>query len=188
MSLNLALLGEKPKTKLIGPTRGKTTLTVSDASMAKLTRKQMTDVQLATLDLEKELRSYQDITENRRYLWREEMTGLEQIRTMNMRLLAAALVYINQVLHGDPQNLIPEVFTDEILQPYLDKVLPAGANVRAYKEDLFRYIRAVLTYRATKEERLMELQEQQAQVAPVEEEEDEGPTLYQYQYPYQHQY
>lgn len=158
MSFSLALYGDRGKKKGVGLGRGG--IAIGDIGVTKfhqrVTKRQMTDVQLAASNLEKELRSYQDITEATRFLWKDEMAGMEQLRSMNMKVLAAVLVLLHQ-LRGD---LTPAGFTDAVLNPYLSRLLPtnlapeelAYRTIR-FKETILRYARAVLLYRAELAER-----------------------------------
>ena len=189
MSFNFALFGERRKKGTKGGF-GRGAVTIGDIGVAKfhdkITKKQMTDVQIATSDLDKELRSYPDITEAGRMYWRDEMAGMEQIRYMNMKVLAAVLVYLNEI-RG---NLIPEAFTNQRLEPFFEKLFKAKARktgegevigkketevetrnkeedrtmkVIRYKEMFLRYARAVLLYRAEFQERV------EAMVPPMEQ-------------------
>lgn len=177
MSFSLALYGDRGKKKGAGVGRGG--IAIGDIGVTKfhqrVTKKQMTDVQIAVTNLEKELRSYQDITEATRFQWKDEMSGMEQVRYMNMKVLAAVLVLLHQ-LRG---NLTPESFNDLVLAPYLARLLPTSlsAEDRAYrtlrfKETLLRYARAVLLYRA-------DIQEQAQAIMPAaateDDEEDDFP-------------
>jgi len=154
MSFNFALFGNRRKKGFGGMGRGGP-VTIGDVGLAKfhakITKKDMTDVQIATSDLEKELRTYQEITEILRMDWRNEMAGMEQVRYMNMKVLAAVLVYIRQV----GEDLNPRTFNDRTLEPYLARLLPTNikseeerkAITIKYKEELLRYARAIISYR-----------------------------------------
>jgi hypothetical protein len=124
-------------------------------------RRQLTPEQLAGIALSRALAEIPGTTEELRRQFQDEMMEMEQIRYMNMRVLAATLMFLHNV--GD--EVTPENFTDQNLAPVIINVLPASdlpemerrLTYIKLKETILRYIRAVQIFRIT---RLRQLQAQ----------------------------
>jgi len=121
-----------------------------------ITRKQMTPNQLAIFELGKALEAIPNTTPELRRQFQDEMIQMEQIRYMHMPTLAATLMFI----HNVHDEITPENFTDENLQPVIINIQPDPKlqdSRLAYiktKETILRYIRAVQFFRQQQQELL----------------------------------
>ena len=121
----------------------------------------MSPTELAGWNLHRELLKHPVITPELRQRWHTEMLELSQLRTMNMGVLAAALVFIERVR----ERISPDTFRSKILDDVLeqltpDPIRPNDENYRNKNEErdiiitklkasTLRYIVAVGTFRAT---------------------------------------
>lgn len=102
----------------------------------------------AAINLFEQLKKYPNIGENERFQYKKEFTDMPTLSTMNMKLLAATINFMNN--YQNNQGIIePEYFSDEYVVPALE-YLEVGTNLPDYKIDLLRYVRAVATYRASR--------------------------------------
>lgn len=163
MALTFTLAGERGRR---GKTKGKTrvgtfadfgTFTTGDVRGAmfqnKMTKKRMNPDEKAIYDLNKELGKFPEMTEDARRKYRDMMVGAEQLRFMSMKTLAAALV----IYFRSGDHPTPEMFTDANLADIIERILPSKFLnytqeeqvdiYNKYKLSLFRYTRAILSYR-----------------------------------------
>ncbi|AHH01583.1 hypothetical protein pv_16 [Pithovirus sibericum] len=108
---------------------------------------QLSPIDILSIRLRNELARYQEVSEDLRRNWQEEMKGLPQISSMNTGTLAIALIILYRL--GD-------TFTAEEIRSELDRfVFPESEETNEEKarfdlkkkEEIFRYIRAVNNYR-----------------------------------------
>mgnify|MGYP002402673264 CR=1 FL=1 len=125
----------------------------------------------------------------------DEISGMNQLRFMNMKVLAVTLVFIRDN-SGKNVNFVltPEILEDKNIKSYLNILLPPkelftkGKDIEKnryremeiqYKAELIRYIIAVIDYRAETnpeeliEEEEVEEREEEEEVEESEEEEEE---------------
>lgn len=120
------------------------------------------------------------LTQRDRYAYAELMRGAEQIRFMNMPVLAEVLLY----MHYAGNDITGENFNYAIIQPYVDRLLPRreiaedGVRTKEISEEeleimrirmaatFLRYIRYVSLLRQQAAEQLEEAQTQQIEVQP----------------------
>ena len=126
--------------------------TLGTGYQEELTRKQMSPNQLAILRLGKELGFFPTISRDSRYYYQNLLGNMEQLRYMNMKTLAGAIVLYQE----SNQEPTPEDFTDKKLQPIMEKILPLKFSelsaeeksviYQRYKQSLLRYVRALIFY------------------------------------------
>lgn len=108
--------------------------------------------------LKGDLEKFPSVTKELRETWQEEMKTLPQFLSMNTQILSIALVILHklegeQKVHTDEGEIIIEVkdLRDQ-LDTYVDPQYPpdneetANLGLRK-KEDIFRYIRAIIGHR-----------------------------------------
>lgn len=121
----------------------------------RLTRRQMTPIQLSAYRVRKILENFTDTTPELRERYYAELSTFEPVQAMNAELLAAALI----LLFRTRDNITPQVFANNgLIISVLERLLPnGGANITnpnndelltRYKADLLRYIRAILFARS----------------------------------------
>lgn len=136
---------------------------------AEIRKKDMTPKALALAKLVDSLNHDFTIPEGLQKVFSNEMAGLEHLRYMNMKTLAAALVYLRS-LNNDTTLFTPDRFiNDPEVTRLIDKLIPEkkpGAKVETPEEraelldrqraSLIRYIRAVQDYREAEAARAAE--------------------------------
>jgi len=130
---------------------------VAMGAHARISKKQMTPNQLQTWNLTKVLERYEMITPELRTQWRDEFINDPQITTMNMQIMAAALV----ILYFSNNDINPTTFNQYInnVIPYIsiaqESELSATDKQRiteGNKTSIFRYIRHIVDYRNKRQE------------------------------------
>ena len=119
----------------------------------QLTRKNRTPNELASWKLNQSLQKYPIFTEEARQNLQNEFVEMPGLRTMNMKVLAATLAYLQSV-NNQPT---PDTFSDEYIIPHLSLLLPTGdidpAEQRRliirFKAQIFIYIQAIQLFRNT---------------------------------------
>ncbi|SPN78893.1 Hypothetical protein BRZCDTV_52 [Brazilian cedratvirus IHUMI] len=106
--------------------------------------------------LKYELEKFSSVTEELRKNWQEEMKSLPQFPTMNMAVLALALVILqNLESEGKGEGGFELADIRSQLDLYVDVEFPPDdkeyfiTGLRK-KEDTFRYIRLIIDYRASR--------------------------------------
>ena len=116
----------------------------------------MTPNEQAALNLSKALEDYPEFTKEAREMYKEEFTDMPSLRTMNMKVMAATLSF----LRGIDDQATPDNFKDDVIVPYLEKLLPPVSSdpekemerqrlIIRYKAQLLMYIIAINDYRQT---------------------------------------
>jgi hypothetical protein len=146
-----SLYGDKrrPKTNIIkkeGISLGKL--------VSKTTNLERSNFELAMINLAKELHNYTNVTTEFKKNVISEIQALDQLKSMNMKVLAYALVLLK-----DGQEIINvNTFKDENLKDYFLKLSVRKSEAKKtkknfelikmeYKATLFRYIKKVLLFR-----------------------------------------
>lgn len=120
------------------------------------------------------LGEYPSLSDQLKYSWRSEMLQLPNLRILNMETLAATLVLLDLI--GKP-DVTPDDFhryLPRAITPFVAKTKDPE-KIQKHREDIFRYLRLVKSYREEEEEQLRERveQRQQEQQAAEDEESDE---------------
>ncbi|SHO33536.1 Hypothetical protein BQ3484_468 [Cedratvirus A11] len=106
--------------------------------------------------LKYELEKFSSVTEELRKNWQEEMKSLPQFPTMNMAVLALALVILQNLENeGKGEGGFELADIRNQLDLYIDTEFPPDDKEYFItglkkKEDTFRYIRLIIDYRATR--------------------------------------
>ena len=125
-----------------------------------LTRKQRSPQEEAGIRLTKALGAYSETSVELRTRWKDELLGMPQLRTMNMDILAAALVLLLKVnAEVDPENLTPENFEATVDSVLTKLVTDDVIIMQKHRESVFRYIRAVIDYRDRRKRELESIRE-----------------------------
>ena len=122
------------------------------ALQKKLARRHMSPNELAAWKLNQSLEKYPEFTKEARENLQNEFVEMEGLRTMNMKLLAATLSFLNSVQNRPT----PASFTDENIIPHLNQLLPTNKVepdelrrlIIRYKAQILMYIRAIQLFRA----------------------------------------
>ncbi len=134
---------------------GSTIKGTGEAFHKQLTKRDMTPTQLAAYALTKELEAYASITKDQRHQFKRELGELDQLRSMNMRYLAAALVVLNDA--GGTSTIVveptPEMFTGSAWDIVAQQLtLATGAETTdiavRQKEQILVYIVRINIFRA----------------------------------------
>lgn len=159
MTLNFGISSERggrgrgKKQSRVVPFAGKAIVeaTLGASYQEELTRKEMTPNQLALSRLNRELGKF-SYTQGQRYTYLNWLPNMEQLRHMNMQTLAGAIV----LYEDSKRNPEPVHFTDEQLEPIINRLLPIKFSERPveeqqqirakYKQSLLRYIRTLIFY------------------------------------------
>lgn len=104
--------------------------------------------------LKYELEKFSDVTEPLRRQFQEEVKGFPQFLNMNMAILALALVILFKLQQEEAEGSAEEI--RRYLDLYVDpEYPPTGKETAAIglrkKEDVFRYIRVIMSYREENE-------------------------------------
>jgi hypothetical protein len=118
----------------------------------QLTRKHRTPNELASWKLNQALSKYHIFTEEARQNFQNEFVEMPSLRTMNMKVLAATLSYLNAV-NNKPT---PDTFTDEMILPHLTLLLPTNELdpeerkrlIIRFKAQFLIYIQAIEIFRS----------------------------------------
>ena len=124
---------------------------VPGALHKQLTRRHMTPNELAAWKLNQALEKYPEFTKEARENVQNEFVEMPGLRTMNMKLMAATLSFL-QTVRDKPA---PASFTDEIIVPHLNQLLPTDKldqeEIRRliirFKAQMLMYIRAIQIFR-----------------------------------------
>ena len=116
----------------------------------KLGRKAMSPEQAAAWKLYQSLEKFPNFTKEARQELQNEFTDLPNLKSMNMKALAATLSFL-QAVKTPTVNL----FRDEIVLPHIEKVLPLKQLsvdekqrlILRYKAQILMYVRAIQRYR-----------------------------------------
>jgi len=110
----------------------------------------MTPNQLAAWKLNQALENYPIFTREARDNIQKEFENMEGIRTMNMKVLAATLSFLQSINN----NVILNNFNDAVILPHLSLLLPDNLDTEKRKRLIIRfkaqiliYIRAILNFR-----------------------------------------
>lgn len=109
------------------------------------TRQTLTPNQIAGERLRKSLEKFPDTTQDLRHQLVDEMVTMDLLSTMNMDILAAALMF----LHRFNDEINPSIFTPDNVRSVLFLKLTSDNldMYAAYATDLLRYILKVKTFR-----------------------------------------
>jgi hypothetical protein len=116
-----------------------------------LTRRRMTPNKLAAWKLNQALENYPNFTEDARQNLQNEFVDMPQLRTMNMKVLAATLSFL-QAVNNQPT---PNAFRDEIILPHINILLPTTEIspdekrrlIIRFKAQILIYIQAIEIFR-----------------------------------------
>ena len=119
----------------------------------KLGRKAMSPEQLAAWKLYQELENFPVFTKQARQGLLEELTNLPNLRSMNMKALAATLSFLQTVKSPTVNS-----YKDRIILPHIEKVLPLKQMsseertrlIVRYKAQILRYVKAIQNYRSNR--------------------------------------
>ena len=117
----------------------------------QLTRKSRTPNELAAWKLNQSLQKYPIFTEEARQNLQNEFVEMPGLRTMNMKVLAATLSYLNAI-NNQPSEA---TFKDEIILPHLALLLPTTEMapdekrrlIIRFKAQILIYIKAIILFR-----------------------------------------
>ena len=117
----------------------------------QLTRRHMTPNELAAWKLNQALEKYPEFTKEARENTQNEFVDMPDLRTMNMKLLAATINFLRSI-NNQPT---PASFTDEIIIPHMNQLLPTDTTdqeeirrlIIRFKAQILMYIRAIQIFR-----------------------------------------
>lgn len=130
----------------------------------EITRRQLSPIESASVNLGKKLKTYEDLSAESRYSLVDEMNSLPQLPYMNAALLATALFIIESVsikynidtrdgttlLDALTPNIFDEVFDEiDLRQIDIKKEISEIQSIKL-KEGIYRYIRCVSLFRSEK--------------------------------------
>ncbi|CAH6418254.1 Hypothetical protein POVN_LOCUS24 [uncultured virus] len=110
----------------------------------------MTPNQLAAFALTKELEAYKQlVSKEARHLYKRELVEMEQLRFMNMKYLAAALVLLDSAKTNEPT---PDMFVGPVWNAVAERLaLTAGSEsaeaTRKNKVQVLSYVVKVIRFR-----------------------------------------
>jgi hypothetical protein len=118
----------------------------------QLSRRRMTPSELASWKLNQALMKYPEFTADGRQLLQDEFVNMPGLRTMNMKVLAATLSFLNS-LRG--REYTADSFKDDYIMPYIKELLPLDVGsverkrlIIRFKAQLLIYIEAIENFRA----------------------------------------
>lgn len=140
-------------------------------------RRQKTPMQRAKEELSKELDRY-NISDILKREYTSEASRVDTLSTMNMAVLAAVFVYLQDFPEPTPEN-----FTDQTLDPYITQLMQdfpttekANAErndvIHRYKQTLLRYILKIIDVRQKVEQVPTTVSFQEETRQNIEEEEE----------------
>lgn len=104
------------------------------------------------------------LTKDDRYRYKELMLGAEQLRTMNMSVLAEVILFI----HNSSWIINPTTFNSDTIDPYIERRTPSDLKPQEreivrlrFQAEFMRYVFYVLELRNSSEEALEQAVEQQ---------------------------
>lgn len=114
-------------------------------------RRQLTPREQAAWKLNQALEKYPVFTEEARQDLQNEFVEMPNLRTMNMKVMAATLAFLVSINN----NPTPNSFQDAVIMPHLDTLLPTknlDPDVRRrlivrFKAEMFIYVRAITIFR-----------------------------------------
>lgn len=117
---------------------------------AKIVRVPKTPKELAAWKLNQALSKYTKFSMEARQEYQGEFANMPNLRTLNMKVLAAAITLLSDI-----KEPTPESFKDRNILPYIDPLLPAKQLnesehkrlIVKYKEMILIYITAIQNYR-----------------------------------------
>jgi hypothetical protein len=116
----------------------------------QLTRRDLTENQLAALNLKSELDYYPEISQERKILLRKEFVELDSLKRMNMRYLAGAIYIFEQRSEGVQFDAYMFSSSNPVMQRVLerlDTLNPKDSYTdEAYTELLVKRREVLLTY------------------------------------------
>lgn len=115
----------------------------------ELTKSQMTPNQRAAYTLGKELERYPKVSKDTRNVYKNRLAGLPTLRTMNMSVLAGALVLLDSSASGEPE---PGLFDGPIWQQVTKNLHIDAKKQMIAKTTLTTYMAAVSEYFATNDQ------------------------------------
>jgi len=131
--------------------RGPSQMVGTGGATGQITRKNMTPNELAAWKLNQALEKYPDFTEEARRNLQIEFVDMPGLRTMNMKVLAATLSFLNSI-NNQPS---PAAFQDQYILSHINRLLPTKeiSNqerrrlIVRFKAQLLIYTRAILFFR-----------------------------------------
>lgn len=131
--------------------RGPSQMVGTGGATRQMTRKNMTPNELAAWKLNQALEKYPTFTEEARRNFQIKFVDMPGLRTMNMKVLAATLSFLNSI-NNQPS---PPAFQDQYILPHINLLLPTkeiSAEERRrlivrFKAQLLIYTRAILIFR-----------------------------------------
>lgn len=113
-------------------------------------RRRMTPSELASWKLNRALEKYPEFTKEGRQGFQDEFVDMPGLRTMNMKVMAATISFIN---HNKPSV---DTFKDQNIIPYMKELLPTEIDstelkklIIRFKAQILIYIRAIEIFRST---------------------------------------
>lgn len=114
-------------------------------------RQLRTPNELAAAQLNKELSLYKEFTKDGRRNLQNEFVDMSSLRTMNMKVFAATLSFLN----GFNNNITVNSFKDANILPYIKPLLSSSSTkqdkkrlIIRFKSLILSYIKAIAIYRA----------------------------------------
>jgi hypothetical protein len=111
-------------------------------------RRVMTPSELAAWRLNQALAKYPEFTREARQSLQDEFIDMTGLRTMNMKVLAAVLSFLNK------NQPIPDNFHNNIIVPYIRQLLPSDLDsdernrlIIRFKAEMLTYMRAIDRFR-----------------------------------------
>lgn len=113
-------------------------------------RQMMTPNEMAAWKLNQALAKVaENFTADARQQAQNEFVDMPALRTMNMKVLAVTLSFLHDIVNPTPQN-----FRDEVILPYIERLLPEKLNpqdrqrlILRFKAQILIYIKAIALYR-----------------------------------------
>ena len=109
----------------------------------------MTPNEMAAWKLNQALTHHGNFTAEARQQAQNEFVEMPVLRTMNMKVLAATLSFLQDVIEPTPAN-----FRDEVILPYIDGLLPTNLKAQdrqrliiRFKAQILIYVKAIRLYR-----------------------------------------
>ena len=104
-------------------------------------RQMMTPNEMAAWKLNQALTSHGNFTAEARQQAQNEFVEMPVLRTMNMKVLAATLSFLQDVIDPTPAN-----FRDEVILPYIEGLLPTNLKPQDRQRLIIRFKAQILTY------------------------------------------
>ncbi len=113
------------------------------SSSGRLAHRDITDNQMAAINLKKAL-DYYDLTQDRRQDLKNELVELDSIKHMNMKYLAGALYILENIPKGE--NVVAQ-YLDESFQPMLRVLMNITSETgKDSPEQIIKHKEVLLTY------------------------------------------